>query len=382
MAGPSRRRKAARKGFGLGSRLRRVAAAVPVGAAWRACLVVLALTVAFGLGYLLGRNEVASFDQRRVTEARTAPPVARPAPPQAVAAPARPQPRAAVSDPAQAPPPRSEPPPRPAAPVEAAPAEPATLAWQRHAVPVQVPAGRPMIALVFDDLGVNRRQTRKTIELPGPLTLSFMTYADDLPRLTAAARAAGHELMLHMPMEPTETRVSPGPQALLSGLDREELSRRITWGLNRFDGYVGINNHMGSRFTRDERGMAAVMAQLKERGVLFLDSLTTPDSVGGAMAARFAVPHVARDVFLDHVQDRDHVRRSLARLEERARAKGYAIGIGHPHEETLEAVRPWLADLEARGFALVPVSAILRRIQGSPSGSRREAARPPTTVLR
>jgi uncharacterized protein len=251
---------------------------------------------------------------------------------------------------------------------------PGSLAWQRNAVPVRDPGGRPMIAVMFDDVGVNRGHARKTVQLRGPLTLSFMSYAEDLSALTTSARAAGHELMLHLPMEPQGSRISPGPEALLVSLGDEEINRRTEWALNRFEGLVGVNNHMGSRFTADRRGMTLVLAQIKARGLLFVDSMTTPKSVGGSVASQLGVPHAERDVFLDHVQDRGHVRASLSKLEERARAKGYAIGIGHPHEETLDEVRPWLATLESRGFVLVPVSAIVRRLRDGSAVARADAA--------
>jgi polysaccharide deacetylase 2 family uncharacterized protein YibQ len=232
-----------------------------------------------------------------------------------------------------------------------------------------------MIALVFDDLGLDQAATKRAVALPGPLTMAFLTYAKDLPRQTAAARAAGHELLVHFPMEPTDAKADAGPKALTHGLAEAELLERLQWGLSRFDGYVGINNHMGSRFTSDTPGMTAVLRERKARGLLFLDSMTTPESVGVPVSRSLHLPYAARDVFLDHEQTRDAVRTALAALEERARRKGYAIGIGHPHEETLDVVGPWLATLRQRGFALVPVSAIVRRQQERPAA---EAPRPRT----
>ncbi len=157
-------------------------------------------------------------------------------------------------------------------------------AWQRFAVPVANIGTRPTIAVVLDDLGLNRPGTRRAIALPAPLTLSFMTYAKGLGRMAGQARAAGHELMLHVPMAPRDGSYDPGPNVLGSDLPDAELARRLDWGLERFDGFVGVNTHMGSRFTASPRGMAAVMAALKGRGLLFLDSLTSPASVGAAIA--------------------------------------------------------------------------------------------------
>jgi polysaccharide deacetylase 2 family uncharacterized protein YibQ len=207
-------------------------------------------------------------------------------------------------------------------------------------------------------MGLNRALSRRAVGLRG-LTLSYLPYGEDLPAQTAEARAAGHELLVHVPMAP-EGHEDPGPHALLPDLPPAEIARRLDWALGRFTGYVGINNHMGSRFTTDERGMTEVLERLKSRGLLFLDSRTTAHTVGPALAHRFGVPLAERNVFLDNVETVEAVRRQLAQLEAAARRDGAAIAIGHPKEATLAALAPWLASLEAKGLVLVPLSAIVR----------------------
>jgi len=236
--------------------------------------------------------------------------------------------------------------------------------WQRYAVAVPPAAGRPMIAIVLDDVGVNRRGAREAIALPAPLTLSFMTYADGLAEMTEAARAAGHELMLHVPMQPVSDTIDPGPNVLRADLPEAELRQRLVWGLDRFEGYVGINNHMGSRFTAEADGMALVMGELRARGLLFLDSLTAGNSVAAQQAARSGVPYAVRDVFLDNEPDDPAaIHHQLSILEETARARGYAVGIGHPHGGTVAALAAWIPEMRARGFELVPISAIVQQRQ-------------------
>ena len=236
--------------------------------------------------------------------------------------------------------------------------------WQQNAIAMAPSGDMPMIAIVLDDVGVNRRGADKAIALPGPLTLSFMTYAHGLDAMTDAARRAGHELMLHVPMQPRSETLDPGPNVLRADLPRAELQQRLGWGLSRFDGYVGINNHMGSRFTASAEGMALVMRELKARGLLFLDSLTAANSVAGLQAAEHGVPYAVRDVFLDNEpDDLAAIHRQLSILEQRARERGYAVGIGHPHDGTVTALREWIPEMQARGFALVPISAIVRHRQ-------------------
>ncbi len=234
--------------------------------------------------------------------------------------------------------------------------------WQRHAVPPPGLNGEPVIALVIDDLGLNRVNSRRAIDLPAPLTLSFLTYAEGLEGMTSNARDAGHELLVHVPMEPRDLRWDPGPNALLVGLPEEELERRLEWALGRFDGYVGINNHMGSRFTTSLLGMAQVMATLKDRELLFLDSLTAGSSVGITLAERLDVPHVGRDIFIDNTPDDvESIWIQLKKLERVAQRRGEAIGIAHPHSETLAVLAEWIPSVTKRGFALVPLSTVVER---------------------
>lgn len=233
--------------------------------------------------------------------------------------------------------------------------------WLRYAVaPPAAMRGRPRIAIVIDDLGMDRRRTERTIALKGPLTLSFLAYADDLPRLTEAAHRAGHELLVHVPMEPISRAEDMGPNGLAVALSHDELLRRLRWDLDRFNGYVGINNHMGSRFTSDTPAMTAIMAELKARGLLFIDSRTIASTVAAEVAQRLGVPNASRDVFLDNESDATAVGERLAVLEATARRHGSAIAIGHPHDGTLAELALWLDKLDSKGLVLVPVSTIVK----------------------
>lgn len=233
--------------------------------------------------------------------------------------------------------------------------------WRKFAVAAPAMDGRPRIVVVIDDLGVDRARSAQIIRLPGPLTAAFLPYAYDLPGQTQAAKATGHELMVHVPMEPKNPDLYAGPDAMLVGADERQLKQRLDSILGRFDSYVGINNHMGSLFTEDQRGMAVVMAALKQRGLLFLDSRTTNHTVGPELARRFGVPFAERHVFLDNENDVGHIRARLSELEEAARQRGYAIGIGHPRDGTVEALQAWLPTLARKGLVLVPISAVVRQ---------------------
>jgi len=236
--------------------------------------------------------------------------------------------------------------------------------WLANAVPSPAPDGRPMIAVVMDDLGIDQARTRRVLALPAPLTLAFIPYGRNLRRLSGAGRAAGHELIVHVNMEPKDRGVDAGPKALLTSLTNDEIRSRLRWALSRFDGYTGVSNHMGSRFTEWPDGVEVVLRELRGRGLLFLDSVTSEKSVAAALARAHGMAYARRDVFLDNDRRASKIALRLAETERIARRRGYAIAIGHPHDATLLALERWLPEVEKRGFLLVPLSAIVRHRGG------------------
>ncbi|WP_252509698.1 divergent polysaccharide deacetylase family protein [Thalassospira sp. TSL5-1] len=235
------------------------------------------------------------------------------------------------------------------------------LAWQKFATHVPDTGNAPVIAIIIDDAGIDKPRTERAAELPAPITLSYLPYATHLPEQVATARKRGHEIMLHMPMEPTSRAVDPGPHALLTSYDKVAILNEMSWMLDRFSGYVGVNNHMGSKFTADPERMAVVMQVMKARGLMFLDSRTSAKSVGYQEAQKFDVPAIERDVFLDDADDAAKISLMLDRVESVARKRGYAVAIGHPRDLTLEALNKWIPKMQAAGFVFVPATDIIRR---------------------
>lgn len=243
--------------------------------------------------------------------------------------------------------------------LELPPAPTGVLPWQKYAKPTPVETG-PRVAIVIDDAGLDHHRTQRIVALPGPLTVSFLTYGEGLGPQVRAASSAGHELMVHVAMQAQSRTMDPGPDVLLRDVEPDEILARLTRVLAKFDGYVGINNHMGSLFTADRPGMTVVLSELKRRGLLFLDSRTGPHTVGGEVARTLNLPYAERDVFLDNDLTASSVARQLAEVERIARVRGQAVAIGHPRDGTIEALAKWIPDAKARGFVLVPVSTIVR----------------------
>lgn len=221
------------------------------------------------------------------------------------------------------------------------------------------PAGGGKIVIIIDDMGVSSN-SRRVEEISYPLTLSYLPFAGNLQSHADRARANGHEVMLHMPMEAVKESNDGGARVLKVGQGTEEFDSILAWGLNSFKGYVGVNNHMGSRLTQDKAAMRKVMAALKARGLYFIDSKTIGSSVAASMAAEAGLDYAERDIFLDHEITAEFIENALRKVEDTAYRKGYAIAIGHPHSETIAALQRWLPTLEEKGLTIVPASAVLR----------------------
>ena len=221
--------------------------------------------------------------------------------------------------------------------------------------------GSPKIAIIIDDMGVDRRRSQKVIDIDAPLTLAFLPYAESLQGITKRARAGGHELMIHMPMQATTNPVSLGPIALKSGMSEGEVKDNMQQAFESFEGYEGVNNHMGSMVTQDPQIMDWVMESLSEKGLFFVDSKTIGNSVAAETARLNGLPTAERDVFLDHKDTPKFVAGALRKLEKIAARKGYAIAIGHPKDVTINALLSWIPDAQSRGFEIVHVSHLLEK---------------------
>lgn len=232
--------------------------------------------------------------------------------------------------------------------------------WRVYARPFDHKDTRPRIAITINWLGLSGAATETAIQqLPGGVTLAFAPYAENLARWVELARAAGHEVLLNLPMEPLNYPANdPGPQTLLTSLSPARNLDRLEWTLSRGTGYVGVTNYMGSRFTTSAAALKPVLQALKGRGLLFLDSRSSSRSLVSEVAAELGLPWVENNRFLDNQASRVAIDKELAALETMARVQGHAIGIGFPYPVTLERLAAWIPTLERKGFVLVPVSAV------------------------
>jgi len=247
------------------------------------------------------------------------------------------------------------------------PERPAAQAKEAEEVAPGQAKRRLRFALVIDDLGYDPGEIDRLEALGAPLTyavLPFTPYASAIGRQLARQ---GEEVLCHLPMQP-DGGENPGPGALLQSMSRDQLEAATRAALDAVPEAIGANNHMGSELTSDPQAMAAVMNVLKARHLFFLDSRTSPASVGYQVARRLGVPALTRQVFLDDDADAPAISRQFQRALAIARDQGYVVAIGHPRPETLKVLRAEIEAASRDGVEFVRVSQLLGENSGPPAG--------------
>lgn len=218
---------------------------------------------------------------------------------------------------------------------------------------------RARVGLLMVGLGMNEADSLYAVRnLPAAVTLGLSPYGAHLDRIATAARMAGHEFVLSIPMEPAAFPLNdPGPQALMTSLPPETNQERLYWALSRVAGYVGVTNALGpmrgERFSGLADQMHAVLKDIDNRGLVFVDA--RPGSVSPIPGWGRAV-----DILIDDPPTADSIDDRLEALSKLARDKGAALGLAMvPRQLTVDRIAAWTNGLTNRGLALAPVTAIV-----------------------
>jgi uncharacterized protein len=256
--------------------------------------------------------------------------------------------------------PPQEPPPKPLA--------------KLHQLPGDHP---PVVAIIIDDIGYDHPLAEKLLALDAPLTFSVLPYGPFSREIAMEARSRGHEIMLHLPMEPKEyPAVKPGPGALLNRMTPDQFIDQLKADILQIPGLRGVNNHMGSSISTSPKRMRQIFTILKKDGLFYIDSRTTAETVARPSAELLHVPFAERDIFIDHVETQRFIRKQLHKLIKRARRQGYAVGIAHPHALTYKVLAELLPELK-KSVEMVPASMVVDTVmlaQARNTQARRVAA--------
>lgn len=215
------------------------------------------------------------------------------------------------------------------------------------------------VSLIIDDMG-NDKGDAHAFSLPPGVTFAILPNKPLSTSFSRRAAAQHREVMLHMPME-SLARQNQEQGVLISSMQPNEIVETLDAALASVPDAVGMNNHMGSRLTQLSRPMSVTMNYLSKRGLFFVDSRTTRYSKAIDFAQKSGVLNVKRSVFLDHVLQQKSIHKQFLRLIDLAKKRGYAVGIAHPHSQTLEYLSHNLKLLEAHGVSLVKLSDALGR---------------------
>jgi hypothetical protein len=235
--------------------------------------------------------------------------------------------------------------------------------WHVYARHFDAADRRPVVAIVITGLGLDQAATREAMDrLPPAVTLAFSPYARDLAVAIAAARKAGHEVLLGLPMEPSDyPRRDPGPETLLTSLDAAHNLARLAWVMSRGSAYVGLVAIMGDRFAVQRDSLEPVLEALKKRGLLYVDNHAAAASAAGDIGRDLGLAIAVADRRLDGEAGAAAIDQALTDLETVATQDGAALGLGAVYHVTLDRVIAWAPTLDKKGVALAPVSAIIDR---------------------
>jgi uncharacterized protein len=212
-----------------------------------------------------------------------------------------------------------------------------------------VPAKLPKVAIIIDDIGYDRYIAQKFLELDAVLTFSILPYSPHEKGIARLAHLKGFDVMLHLPMEPDEyPLIDPGPGVLLTSMSPDQLINQLNEDLDAVPFIKGVNNHMGSKMTTKAPQLHQVFSILKKRGLYFIDSRTTVDTLCRPSAQLLQIPFAQKDVFIDHIPEPGFIRKTIHRLIKIAKRHGEAVGIAHPHTETYEVLREMLPELKEK----------------------------------
>ncbi len=213
------------------------------------------------------------------------------------------------------------------------------------------------VAIIIDDMGYNRRNGMRALDLPGAVTYAVLPFTPHAVNLAEEAHRRQKEIMLHAPMSNIQgTPLDPG--ALTGDMDRALFDHNLQQSLDAVPHIRGLNNHMGSRLTQNSQAMNWLMSELKQRQLYFIDSRTSPASIAWDAARQAGIATNKRDVFLDHSRDPAAIERQYQRLLRIALRTGQAIAIGHPYPETLALLEQHLPTLAQQGIELVSISTL------------------------
>jgi polysaccharide deacetylase 2 family uncharacterized protein YibQ len=218
----------------------------------------------------------------------------------------------------------------------------------------------PKIALDIDDVGYDAAFINSLISLHTPITFAIFPYAPFSKQIDLILHKSGYETIMHTPMEPVNTMLFPGDGALFTSMNKKQIRNKILTDISRLPFIDGANNHEGSLFTSDRDKICDAISVFKKQGLFFMDSLTDPDSFAYRCALKKGLPSAQRDVFIDDKPSVKYIKNQIKIAASLANVFKRVIVIGHPRQDTVEALMKEIPELKKEGYFFVPLCEFLR----------------------
>ncbi|MBU4362078.1 divergent polysaccharide deacetylase family protein [bacterium] len=218
----------------------------------------------------------------------------------------------------------------------------------------------PKVAFIIDDLGYETEVARKMIELEFPVALSILPFLPYSEFIAEEGKKYNQEIMLHLPMEPSNSSANPGPGAIKSYMSEEEIRQAVRKCLLNFPHIIGANNHMGSKITENRKIMEIILEEIREFNIFFIDSITSKNSIAYKVAQEMKIKSAVRSVFLDIENDMEYIKGQMLKVQEAALKEGEVIAIGHSRINTFYVLKRMIPELIKAGIEIVPVSELVK----------------------
>ena len=200
----------------------------------------------------------------------------------------------------------------------------------------KAPNGGPKLAIIMDDISTNA-QASELKKLSIKVTPSIFPPEKEHPKTAELAKEFS-VYMVHLPLQALNY-TNEKANTLHTGDSKEKISQRIKDIKKDFKGVKYINNHTGSGFTSDFKSTLALLAELKNSEIYFIDSLTTNKSTVLDASKKLGLKYAYRDVFLDNEQNVSKILKMINKAVAVAKKDGVAIAICHPYKSTFEALK-------------------------------------------
>ncbi len=225
----------------------------------------------------------------------------------------------------------------------------------------KIPLPLRQVAIIIDDIGYDLVPVKELLKVNADITYSILPFLIHSREAAEMLHKANKEILLHLPMEPVSyPSEKPGSGALFTDMNNEELVFQLEKDIEAVPYIAGINNHMGSKFMADKEKLALIFSKLKKKNLFFIDSRTAANSEAFAAARKVGLQVAARKIFLDNNRDYNEIYNNLINIINNNGDVSPLIIIGHPHPETIRAIKDAIKVLREKGILIVPVSQVIK----------------------